>query len=121
MEPWAIALISGAGSGIVAAVGFGYWFARNTPTTADIKAIFVEIRADIKALDAKMDDDRHTARSNMEQRTAIFIEKVESIRDKFDEKVEGLRSKFDTAIERTHSNENRLTRLEAKVNGGPHK
>lgn len=118
METWATALLSGSISGIIAAVGFGYWFARNTPTTADLKAIFAEIRADIKALDGKIDDDRHTARSNMDQRTSIFIEKVEEIRNKFDDKVEGLRAKYDLANERTHENENRITWLEAKVRNG---
>ncbi len=118
MESWAVALISGAVSGIMAAISFGYWFARNTPTTADLKAIFAEIRADIKALDTKIADDRHAARSNMDQRTSIFIEKVEEIRNKFDERVEGLRNKYDLSNERTHENENRITWLEAKVRNG---
>lgn len=114
---WTTAALSGAGGGLLSAVGFGYWIGRNSPTTEDLraaaKAIFdqmkadtAEIRADVKELEATVKEDRHSARSNMEQRTTIFLEKVDAMRDR-----------YDAATERLHLAELRLTRIEAQQNG----
>lgn len=119
IEPWLIALISGAGSGLLAAIGFGYWFGRNTPTTTDmqttarvlydkINALETELRGEVKLLEVVQQTDRHSARSNMDQRTMQFQEKVEEARDR-----------YDIAIEKNHLVDLRVTRLEAKINGGP--
>lgn len=114
MDTWALAGLSGAGGGLLSAVGFGYWIGRNSPTTEDLraaaKAIFeqmkadtAEIRAGLKELEVTVKEDRHSARSNMDQRTVVYMEKVEE-----------MRSRYDTAIERLHTAEMRLTRLEAQ-------
>jgi len=76
---------------------------------------------DFKELEKQVNADRHTARSNMEQRTTIMLEKIDDARVNFDGKVDAVRDKFDKAIERIHATENRLTRVEARVNGVPHK
>ena len=99
MESWVIALLAGVGSGLVSAAGFGYWYGRNTIPVADFKE-----------LEKTVQNDRHTARSNLDARAMIFQEKVEGIRDR-----------YDAAIERIHGAENRLTRIEAKQNGAVHK
>lgn len=117
MEPWMAALASGALSGFIGAVGAGYWIGRNTPTKADLestaRALYEQLKSiqtsanqEMREIEQSAKDDRHSARSNMEQRTAIFQEKVDSVRDKIDE-----------MKERVHLNENRLTRLEVKING----
>lgn len=113
-----VALASGVISGLLGALGAGYRIGRNSPTKADLettaKALYEQIKLveasanrEIQELEQSAKDDRHSARSNMEQRTSIFQEKVDQLRDKIDE-----------AKERIHSNENRVTRLEAKINGG---
>lgn len=117
IEPWLIAIISGAASGMLAAIGFGYWFGRNTPTTTDlqstaralydkINAMETELRGDMKVIERIQQTDRHSARSNMDQRTMQFQEKVEEGRDR-----------YDVAIEKNHLVDLRVTRLEAKMNG----
>lgn len=117
IEPWLIALISGAVSGLLGAVSFGYWFGRNASTTADLqstaRALYdkmnvmeTELRGDMKVIERVQQTDRHSARSNMDQRSMQFQEKVEEARDR-----------YDVAIEKNHLVDLRVTRLEAKMNG----
>lgn len=117
IEPWLIAIISGAVSGLLGAVSFGYWFGRNASTTADLQstaralydkitAMETELGGEIKAIERVQQTDRHTARSNMDQRTIQFQEKVDDARDR-----------YDVAIEKNHLVDLRVTRLEAKMNG----
>lgn len=117
MEPWIVAVFSGAGSGLVTALGFGYWIGRNSPTTADLektarglydqmKADTAGIRADVKEMEGIVREDRHSARSNMEQRTTAFLEKIDEMRDR-----------YDTVTGKLHAAELRLAWIEAKLNG----
>lgn len=66
----------------------------------------LELGGDIKVVERIQQTDRHSARTNMDQRTMQFQEKVEEARDR-----------YDIAIEKNHLVDLRVTRLEAKMNG----
>lgn len=92
MESWLVTIIIAVASALVTALVTSFWAGRNVVT-----------REDFNGLELIVDRDRHTARSNMDQRAMIFQEKVEEVKDK------------------SHEIELRLTRIEARQNGGPHK
>jgi hypothetical protein len=92
MESWIVTVGIAAASAVITALATSFWAGRNVIT-----------KEDFDKLRQAMQDDRHTARSNMDQRSMIFQEKVEELKDK------------------VHGAELRLTRIEAKQNGGPHK
>lgn len=117
MEQWVYGLLGGFGGALVTALCFGFWIARNFPTTTDLekmaKAIFDQmksdtagIRADVKEIEGVVKDDRHSARSNMDQRSEILLEKIDL-----------MRTRNEASMEKIHALELRLTRVEAKQNG----
>lgn len=119
IEPWLYGLLSGVVSGLIGAAGFGWWSGRNVVTKTDlessVKAIYEQISAirndlsaDFQTMEQAAKDDRHSARSNMDQRTEQFREKVDEMRDR-----------YDTVIDRIHQLSTIVTRIDATVNNTP--
>ncbi len=121
IEPWLYGLISGMGGGLLGAVGFGWWSGRNVVTKADLdilaKALYEQISAirkdltdELKIIEQTTKDDRHTARTNMDQRTEQFQEKVDSMRDR-----------YETILGEVHVVALTVARIESSINGTTHK
>lgn len=121
IEPWGYGLISGMVSGLLGAVGFGYWSGRNVVTKTDLevlaKALYEQINSirkdltdELKAIELTTKDDRHSARTNMDQRT-----------EQFQEKIDGMRDRYELMIGEVHKVAVTVARIEASINGTSNK